>query len=289
MSAGGNLWAQVKMGAAAGVLSGGYPFAGNIWYVGQQSPIFGRRVDTIADAFNIMTAKDILLLGPQQHEEGNLVIPESLSNITIIGAGNRGACFIEPADTADEGLQVLADDVTIMNVGIASGATSSYSLKVGSQTISPNRFRAYGCKIEGNEGANPAAQAILQGTGDVIFDDCEFCWGVNGVVGQANDNGFPTQTLLRNCWFHDLTTVHIGINAGDHFVELWLRDNFFDRDEAGAAPTDFILLSDNANTGVITGNRFANATNATGVITIGTGLLYMANATEAGWSTARPA
>lgn len=282
-----NLWAGVHAGLASGVLYSGYPYAKNHWYIGVNAPRFGRRVNTLAALFDIMEPGDIAHLGPQAYEEGNLVIPEGLDNITLIGNGNRGSCFIEAPDAGMEGLQVLADGVTLINVGVA--APGDYSLKIGSATVSPNRFRAYQCKFEGNEAVNPGAQVVLCGTGDTILEDCEICWGVNGILGLANNDGFPTQTLLRNCWFHDLTTVHIGVEAATHFVELWVRDNYFARDEAGVAPTDFILLSDNANIGDITGNRFANATNQAAVITIGTGLLYMANATEAGWSTARPA
>lgn len=287
----GNLgiWPTLKGGIAGAVLSGGYPFAGNAWYVGSNAPVFGRRVDTIADAFNVMSSKDVLFLGPQRHTEGNLVLPATLTEITIIGAGARGACYIQPSAAGDEGLQILGNDVTLINVGVASGATSDYSLKIGSNSVNTSRFRAYMCKFEGNGSANPAGQVVLHGCGDIILEDCEIAWGVNGIIGDGNLNGFPTEIVIRNCWFHDLTTVHVGIAAGDHFVNLWLRDNYFDRDESGTPPTDFILLSDNANIGVITGNRFANATNQAAVITIGTGLLYMANATEAGWSTARPA
>ena len=81
----------------------------------------------------------------------------------------------------------------------------------------------------------------------------------------------------------------MGVGAAEHFVEIWMYKNKHMRDEAGVAPTDFILLSDNANIGHMAENQFANATNATGVITIGTGILYGPNGTEAGWSTARPA
>lgn len=284
-----NIIAALKQGMAAGTLSGGYGYAKNNWYVGASAPQFGRRVDSLASLFAIMEPGDVAFLGPQGYDEGNLVIPEGLDNITLIGAGNRGSCFIEAPVTTDEGLQVLADGVTLINVGVAGGATGDYSLKIGSNSISPARFRAFQCKFEGNESVNPAAQVLIQGAGDIILEDCEIAWGVNGIIGDANLDGFPTEIVIRNCWFHDLTTVHVGIASADHWVNLWLRDNYFDRSEAGTAPTDFILLSDNANIGVITGNRFANATNQAAVITIGTGLLYMANATEAGWSTARPA
>lgn len=266
----------------------GFPFANSAWYVGT-----GQQIETLEELFAVMQPNDVAFLAPQAFEEGNLVIPETLPGITLIGygfdKGGRGAAFIEPQTVGQAGLQVLADDVTLINVGVASEATGAHSLKIGSSAVDVARFRAFRCKIEGNEAANPGGQLVLQGTGDVLFDDCEFCWGVNGIIGDANLNGFPTQTRIRRSFFHNLTTVHVGIAAADHFVDLWLEDNVFARDEAGTAPTDFILLSDNANTGLITGNKFANPTNEAAVITIGSGLLYMANATEAGWSTARPA
>lgn len=267
----------------------GYPFASSAWYVGT-----GQQIETLEELFNVMQPNDVAFLAPQAFEEGDLVIPATLTGITLIGVGNdpfsgRGAAFIEPQDAGQEGLNVLADDVTLINVGVASDAAGSYSLKVGAAAVDVARFRAFRCKFEGNEAASPAGQVLLQGTGDTLFDDCEFCWGVNGIIGDANNNGFPTQTRIKNSLFHNLTTVHIGIAAGDHFVDLWLENNVHARDESGVAPTDFILLSDNANTGLITGCKFAHATNDAAVITIGSGLLYLANATEAGWSTARPA
>jgi len=265
----------------------GFPNAKNVWYVGE-----GQAVQTLTELFTLMQPGDVAFLAPGAYVEGNLVIPATLTGITLIGVADslasRGAAFIEPATVGHAGLQVLANDVTLINIGVASEATGAHSLKIGSNSVNVARFRAYRCKLEGNEAANPAGQVVLQGCGDIIFEDCEIAWGVNGIIGGANLNGFPTQILFRNCWFHDLTTVHVGIAAADHFIELWLRDCIFDRNEAGVAPTDFILLSDNANIGSITGCRFANATNQAAVITIGTGILYMANATEAGWSTARP-
>lgn len=286
-----NIWAAMKGAAAAGILAGGYPYAPNFWYMtggDQSAPTFGKRVGTFAELFAIAQPGDVALIGPGFYAEGNLVIPATLTNFTIIGTGGRGAAGVE-APTGKAGIQVLADDVTFINFGVASSATGAYAVKIGSQTVSPARFRAYGCKFEGCETVNPAGQLVLSGCGDVIIDDCEFAWGANGIIGDGNDDGFPTEIYIRNCWFHDLTTVHIGVVVGDIFAGLYVKNNFFARDEAGVSPTDFILLSGNGNFGAITNNQFANATNATGVITIGTGLLYMANATEAGWSTARPA
>jgi len=287
-----NLWSSLRQGAASGVLAGGFPYAGNIWYVGASAPVFGRRVDTIADAFLAMSPKDILFLGPQRHTEGNLVLPASLSNITIIGGGNRGACFIEPSVAGDEGLQVLASDVTLVNVGVAGGASGNYALNVKGNTTSKNgrRFRAYGCKFEGPTGT----VVLLDGdadynVSDAIFDDCEFAWGGSGLLFDDSSYGYPTQIFVRRCKFHNLTAVGVGLAASGGVTNLELTDCVFDDLEDGTAPTDYIKVDRAGDTGIISGCRFSIATNASADLKIAAGIMWVANGTEAGWSTARPA
>lgn len=280
-----NLWASLKGAAASGILSGGLPYSGNFYYVGEGAPIFGQRVDTITNALARMIAKDVLILGPQAYEEGDLVIPATLSNITIIGTGARGSCYIEPSGAGENGLQVLADDVTLINVGIAKDSAGDYALKVGSQTVSPDRFRAYQCKIEGD-----GVAAYLQGAGDVLFDDCEFCWCAKALQLGSNDVGFCTQIRVRNSLFHNFTDFGLGQAAAAQVVNnLTFIGNQMDQQEDGTEPTDFILLADNGNTGLIADNMFAIATNDAAKLTIGTGIMWGPNGTEAGFSTARPA
>jgi len=278
------LWPAIKQAAASGVLAGGYGYAKNNWYVGANAPIFGRRVDSIEALLAIAEPGDIAFLGPQEYSEGNLVIPATLSPFTMIGMGNRGSSFIEPSTTTMEGLQVLADDVTLMNVGIAKGATGDYALSVGSQAVSADRFRAYGCKIEGD-----GVAALLYGAGDVLLEDCEFCWCGTGIQFRSNDIGFNTQIYIRRCRFHDVLTACLGHFAAAQQVNgLNVEDSVFERDESGTPPVDYIMLSDNLNTGYFAGNRFAFATNEADTLAIGTGILWGPNGTEAGWSTARP-
>jgi hypothetical protein len=284
-----NIMAQLKAGVANGQLLGGYGYAPNQWYLtgGALStpPNIGKQVNSWEDLIANMQPGDVANIGPGFYAEGNLVIPESLTNVTFRGMGNRGACGIEASITTDEGLTVLADDVTLINLGVAGGDTGDYSLQVGSQTVSPNRFRAYGCKFE-----NAAIAVRLWQAGDVILDDCEICWTTLGLVLRSGDIGFNTQIRIQNCLLHNYVTGGIVEHAAAQQVnDLWLVDNVFGRQEDGTAGTDDILLSDNGNTGLITGNRFSRATNGTGFITIGTGLIYNPNGTEAGWSTARPA
>lgn len=107
---------------------------------------------------------------------------------------------------------------------------------------------------------------------------------------RSNLIGFVTQAFIQRSRFHNNATVCLGEFANAQQVDnLQLWNNIFDQLEDGTEPTDFILLQDNANTGIIGGNMFAIATNATAKLTIGTGLMWAPNGTEAGWSTARPA
>lgn len=280
-----SLWNGLKYGYGAGTLFGGFPFALNTYFVGTNCPSFVQEKATIALALAAMVPGDVLYLGPQRHQEGNLSIPEALTNITIIGAGNRGACFIEPSTAGDEGLEILGDDVTLINVGVADGGSGDYGLSVGSTSVSPDRFRAFGCKFEGS-----AIGARLYGAGDVLLTDCEFAWANVGLQLRANSNGLVTQAFIQASRFHNNATACLSQSANQGEVaNLQLWNNIFDQLEDGTEPTDFILLQNNGNFGVIAGNQFAIATNLAAKLTIGTGLMWAPNGTEAGFSTARPA
>lgn len=276
-----DFWPEIKQGAASAILSAGYPFSGNAYYVGQNSPIFGRRIDTIAEALATMVPRDILFLGPQRHEEGNLVIPSTLTNITIIGSGNRGACFIEPTGANDKGLQVLADDVTLVNVGVAGKGTADYALEIGDEAA---RFRAFGCKFEGPDGICIS----MKGCADILLRDTEICWAVTGISFVGGVSDFPTQIFFDKCRFHNLSLVHI-TDAVALVQNLEVRDCTFDAADDGTEPTDYLTVDDVGSTGIFSGNRFAIATNASAKLTIGANIRWSANATEAGWSVARPA
>lgn len=242
--------------------------------------------NTIDAAVNACTANrgDVIFVDPGSYDE---TVTADVAGITIIGLGGRGAAFIEPSTAGAEGLDVLADDITIINLGVAGDDTGDYALRVGSQTVSPDRFRAYGCKFELADGAG--ATVICKGSGDALFEDCESAYAASGILFDDNDDGYATQIRIVRHNFHNLTTVHVGVATGGLVKNLRLADCIHDNAEDGTAPTDYILLSDNANTGIITGCKFATATNATGVLTIGTGIKWVANETEAGVSTARPA
>lgn len=284
-----NLWGQLKTAAAAGILAGGRPYARNFLYVGTNAPTFATTYATVALALAALVSDDVLMLGPQVFDEGNLTLPATASGVTIVGCGPRGSCSITPSTAGQSGLNVLAADVTIVNVNIAGNATGAYALKVGDTGVDVFRFRAYECKFSGVTAVSPGCAVLLNGANDSIFDGCEFASCSNAILFKDNTTGVTKKTRIQNCLFENYTTVALGVISTGVAVDLWVQNNIFARQSDGSSPTDFILLSDNANIGFIAGNFFANATNATGVLTIGTGLLWGPNGTEAGWSTARPA
>jgi hypothetical protein len=244
-----------------------------------------RPFETVAKALTVAPAGSVIYLAPGEYDESVVV---STANLTIVGMGGRGAAYIAPSAAGAEAMQVTADDVTLINVGVDGDDTASYGLNVNAAS----RFRAYGCKFELGGGTGPAV--LLDGTadgqvGDAIIADCEFAWAGIGLQADDSGYGYVTQVLVQNCRFHNIATACVGVATSGLFKNLEVIDCFFDNAEDGTAPTDYILLSDNGNTGLFSGNRFATATNDTAVLTIGTGLLWSANATEAGWSTARPA
>lgn len=265
----------------------------------------------VTKGINTTPAGCVILAAPGQYDE-TVTIPRFITlpdgttrdvgNVMIVGLGGRGAAFIENDTVGGEGMTVHADDVTLINLGVAGEATADWSLRV-----TGSRFRAYGCKFEGNEGvaagngqvvfgpgtvAQEAANTAGRG-GDAIFRDCEVCWGARGIVVQSSDFGAATQLSVQNTRFHDLTAVHVGENdvgvlGAGRDIEL-LR-NVHDRDEAGAAPTDWIDLDSAGTTGSISLSVFASAAApASGVVQIAAGVFYVTNYSEAGQTVARPA
>jgi len=252
---------------------------------------------TIQAAVNALKSGWEVLVAPGSFDE-TVTVPHSISNIKIESMGGRGATYIEPSTEDAAGMLVHADDVTLVNIGVAAeDETSAVAL-----TVTGDRFRAYGSKFEGGAiqvliGPGTVAQvaAGIRGKGsDSLFDDCEVCWGTKGIVLQGTDYGGCTQLMIRNCRFHDLTAESIGENVGSGgsaavtFFGLNVKDSVFELDEAGAAPTKWLSLNaDNANSGIISGCRFPTAING-GLNLVSTKVLFVGNYMTGGINTAQP-
>lgn len=273
---------------------------GNVWWVGPLgqntglNPVGAFR--SIADAVSAAAAGDMIVVAPGGYDPAAVItIARAKSNLTIVGLGGRGAAFIEPSTEDQGGMVVHADDVTLVNLGVAGeDETSAVAL-----TVTGSRFRAYSCKLEGGLtqlaiGPGTVAQeaAGTRGRGaDALFDDCEFAWGTNGIVLTATDFGAVTQARFRRCRFHDLTAAafeEAGGSVDIRYRGLVVDGCIFEDLEDGSAPTKFISLNDdNANTGMVVGCAFPTAING-GLNLVSTALHWVSNYHTGGVSTGQP-
>ena len=292
--------ANLFLGATAPMLNP----AGTPWYVSSTTGSNSNTgktsslpVATISKAVASASANDTILIAPGAYDE-TVTIPRTLSKLTLWGMGGRGSAFIDPSTEDAAGMIVHADDITLINLGVAAEDDTS----AAALTVTGSRFRAYSSKIEGGAkqvviGPGTVAQEAA-GThgraGDCAFYDCEICWGTQGFVLTGTDFGAVTQLRIYDCDFHDLSTSSIdeatgaGGAAGVHFFGLWVRRCNFDDAEDGTAPTAFILLNDdNANAGNVSNCTFPTAINS-GKNLVSTALHWISNYHTGGVSTGQP-
>ena len=259
---------------------------------------------TITKALTLVKTGDFILCLPGQYDESPTISrtdseDDALSRLTIIGLGGRGAAFIEPSTEDADGLTVHADDVTLINLGVAAEdeTAGNYAL-----TVTGTRFRAYGCKFEGGEqqvriGPGTVAQeaAGTHGRGaDSLFDDCELCWGTYGFVVVCTDYGAVTQIVVKGSRFHNIVTACVFEVVGSGGAAAVLFRNFqihncvFDDNEGGAAPTFYVDLNgDNGNDGIVAGNYFPTAIDS-GTNLVSTAMHWIGNYHTGGIGAAQP-
>lgn len=218
--------------------------------------------------------------------------------LTLIGLGGRGSVRISPTDAAAVGLTVNSDDVTLMNITVDGDDTAAYACRVYG-----DRFRAYSCKFMGTTtsgytfgmGPQTVANIALFGMGsgaDGLLVDCQFTDSYDGVMVIASDAGAATKWRLEKCSWRNVSNICLGKDdvaeqGGGKNVEV--VDCNFGNMEDGTQPADYIDMDASGYTGYVTGCSFALPTNAAADLKIAATVMWMANATEAGWSTARPA
>jgi hypothetical protein len=254
---------------------------------------------TLQKAVNASRPGTVIYVAPGRYNE-TVTIPRTHGgNLTIVGVGGRGSAFVEPGTEDADGVICHADDVEIRNLGIAAEDESAGNVAL---EVSGARFRAYGCKIEGGAtqvviGPGTVAQEAAGSRGggaDFLFDDCEFCWGTNGIILTCTDYGAVTQGRIQNSRFHNLTTKHItesvgsGGSAAVTFQNLTVDNCTFDDLDDGTAPTNYIdLNADNANSGVISRCVFPTAINS-GLNLVSTAVHWVSNYHTGGVSAAQP-
>lgn len=259
---------------------------------------------TIQKAIDVARRGDTIIIAPGQYDETVTIgrtdeNDDALNNLTLIGCGGKGATFIEPSTEDAAGMVCHADDVTLINLGVAAeDSTSAAAL-----TVTGARFRAFNSKIEGGAdqlviGPGTVAQVDTAQThgdaGDCYFYNCEFAWGVDGIVLTCTDYGAVTQLRLEKCRFHNLSGKHIteavgsGGSAAVTFQNLTIIDCDHDDLDDGTAPTNYIDLNgDNANTGVVTRCSFPTAINS-GLNLVSTAVHWVSNFHTGGISTGQP-
>ena len=214
------------------------------------------------------------------------VLDVSVRGLTIIGEGPIASVWLAPSTAGVNGIKVTNHEVTFHNFGAEGESTADYGLEVQDAI---EEFRAFNSKFGIGGGVNDAVR--LTGAGPVWLIDCEFAWAGYGVRFKGGLTSFATQVLIKGCKFHNIITSHLFRNAGAVTNNLQHINNVHDALEDGTEPTDsYIRLNQVGTTGLIAGNQFATATNANTkfILNADGKVKWGANATEAGWSTARP-
>lgn len=255
-------------------------------------PAGGADYTALQAAIDAAAAGDTILMAPGAYDEA-VTIARAKSNLTIVGVGGRGACYIEPSAVNATGLTVEADDCTFENVGMAGDGTGSGCVNRGART------RWERCKIEGGAvglkltlGTAAQIAALTHGKGaDVRLDDCEICWNTKGVELVASDYGAVTQPRFFDCYYHDNTAADFEESGGSvdiRYRDLEIGRCHFLRQEDGTEPTKYISLNDdNGNKGVVHGCSFPTAL-AGGKNLVSTGLIWVGNFHTGGLSTGQP-
>jgi hypothetical protein len=251
---------------------------------------------TIQAAVDRASPGDIIFVDYGTYDE-TVTIPFALSNLRIQGIGARGAPWINPTTSAAPGMEMMANECEIVNLGIAGESTAPHALRVwGAGT------KLFFCKMEGSTagmkvGPGTIAEQAAETHGDASFVDlyeCEFAWNTNGIVLVGNDYGAVTQFRVHGGTFHDNSAADFeeeigsGGSAGVLFRDLDIDRVRFRRQEDGTEPTKYISLDgDNGNKGVVSGCQFPSAL-AGGKNLVSTGLIWTGNYHTGGISNGQP-
>lgn len=285
------------------------PASGTTWFVDQDGGSDGypgtslsRPFATIQAAVDAAGYGDVIVVAPGAYDE-TVTIARPTTNdgslaLQIVGLGGAGAAFIEPSTEDAGGMVVNADDVTIMNLGIAAEDDTS----AAALTVTGSRFRLLACKVEGGAdqiiiGPGTVAQeaAGTHGVGaDFQIIGGTICWGTDGIVLTCTDYGAVTQGLIQGVQFHNISgkciteAVGSGGSAAVTFRNIVIQACVFDDLEDGTAPTNYVDLNgDNGNTGQLVGCYFPAAANG-GLVLLSTAMHCVGNYFTGGISTGQP-
>lgn len=217
----------------------------------------------------------------------------SVAGVTIMGAPGRARqTTIAGASSAGiDCLSITAADVTIKDLTLVSNSTTSFCASVAGA-----RARFEDCIFTGGSGGDEDFVEVLNAADKCSLVNCLFeqsvagsttCVAVNMVATAA---GAPDDLLVKGCTFVNVNGM---VKDTGSAATAALRLTVQDCTTLGTIPDAYIKLNTVAGvTGIVTGCRFSHATNATakfGDSALPAGVLWVANMTEAGVSTARPA
>ena len=230
-------------------------------------------LETIQQAVDNAAAGDWVVVMPGTYVE-TVEVDKSL---TIVGRGGYDAVFIAPTTLTAAAMDVEASLVTLIGLSLWGEATADYSVAVADGVT---RFRAFECVFRGGGNA-----LQLTGNVNVLIENCAFLSADNGIEIIDGAAITPDAILVRNSFFSNLDDAHIE-GAATAATRLMISDCIF---EGTTVPTKYLNIDGVGTTGIVTNCRIAHATNATAVIDIAAGVFWVANYTEAGVTTARPA
>jgi hypothetical protein len=244
---------------------------------------WGSAFKTITEAEAAAAVGDTILIANTVEYDENVTITKA--KLTLIGVGAQGSVRITGLADNGTGLTINgASDVALYNLNV-SGRGTGAGLKLMGQI---RRLRAEKCRFAGGaDGVLVNANAGGQ-LADARFDDCRL-EGTNGVHFTAGGGDPASQIYFKKCDFQYCAGRCL-FTDGIHVTGLFVQKSNFLPEEDGSAPaTKWITANAAGTTGSFDGNFIAHATNAANMIEIADGVMWVANMTEAGVSTARPA
>lgn len=189
---------------------------------------------------------------------------------------------------------VNASGVTFAGLEFFSNSASAASVQVGNSTEASS-VAFLRCSFASDGTTEPRYGLRLRGGNNHVVRDCRFIDNGRALVLNSGIDSFLSGVIIEGCEFLENTTYDLGTGlvfadvvgggADGGVRNLVCRYNVFGRGEV--TPSDYVNIV-GTSSGLMAANLFANATNASADIIIPAGILYSANATEAGWSTARP-
>ena len=250
-------------------------------------------VATFTKAISLATAGrgDQIHARPGEYTEAEIDVDKA--DLTIVGHGANGAVGISPA-AGISAMKITANDVVLRNLRIEGNITADYGLSVGDFDNTVLGVRVYGCLLRnGSSTTKPAV--LIHGASDLYLIGNDIAWAGIGIEYKGNTESYPTQIFQIGNLFHNLLVQHLAqrvTGGGDNgkVVNLNHISNKHDVLEDGSEPTGvWIELDHTGSSGLVEDNSFAVSANDIAKFVIATNVHWVANKTEAGVSSARPA